>query len=150
MLRALLRREAAVRIDGHHLRPTPLGFLHSRPQVQVRDDRVCTPQDDQSRLVEALGIHADRAAERRFEAELAGTRAQRAVEQRRTEAMEEAPVHRAVLHHPHRAGIAAGQDGLGILGSERLQARGDLVERFVPADPLELPLALLSRSFHRI
>ena len=107
VLRAFLRRQAAVRIDRDHLGAAALRLLHARPQVQVGDDRVGAPEQDQLRLVEALRVHADRAAERRLEAELAGRGAQRAVEQRGAEPVEEAPVHRSVLHHAHGAGVAA-------------------------------------------
>ena len=54
------------------LAPRRFGLLHARPEVQVGDDRVGAPDQDQLRLVEALRVHADRAAERRLEAGLAG------------------------------------------------------------------------------
>src|SRR5207249_11800907 len=97
VLAALLRRQAAVGIDGDHLRAAALRLLHARPEVQVGNDRVRTPQQDQLRFVEALGIHADRAAEGRLEAELARGRAERAIEERCAKLVEKAPVHRAVL-----------------------------------------------------
>ena len=62
VLAALLRRQAAVGIDGDHFRAAALRLLHARPEVQVGNDRVRAPQQDQLRFVEALGIHADRAA----------------------------------------------------------------------------------------
>ena len=71
MLRALLRRQALVRIDGDDFGPAPLSRLHTSPQVQVRHDRVRAPEDDQLRFVEALRIHSHRTAEGGFQAVLA-------------------------------------------------------------------------------
>jgi len=51
---------------------------------------------------------------------------------------------------PIVAGVAARQDGLGILGRQRLQPRRDLVERLVPADRAEIALALLPDSPERM
>ena len=115
-------------------------------------DRVGAPQQDQLRVREALGIHADRAAERRLDADLARSRAERALEARGAEAMEEAPVHRAVLHHAHGAGVVARQDGLGAFagGRERLEPRGDLVQRLVPADTAELAAPLRPDAPERV
>ena len=80
-----------------------LGLLDERPEVQVRGDRVAAPDDDQPALGEVLracrpwppNVAATPAA---------GRRADRAVEQRRAEAVEEARRHALALHHPHRAG----------------------------------------------
>ena len=150
VLGAFLGRKAAIGIDRDHLGAAPLRRLHARPQVQVRHHRVRAPQDDEARLVEALGVHADRAAERGLQPILAGARAQRAIEQRRAELVEEAPVHRAVLHHAHRAGIAARQNGLGVFRGQALQPRGDLIECGVPADAFELSFAFPADALHRV
>ena len=150
VLAALLRRQAAVGIDRDQLGAAALGLLRARPEVQVGDDRVGAPDQDQLRLVEALRVHAVAAAERRLDAGLAGRRAQRALELRGAQPVEEAPVHRAVLQHAHGAGVAARQDGLRILGGGRLQARRDLVERLVPADAAEPAFAFLANSLLRI
>ena len=150
MLGAFLRRKTPVGIDGDHLGALALRRLHAAPKVEVRHDRVRAPEDDQSCLVEAFRVHADRRAERGLQAVLARGRAERAIELRRAELVEEPAVHRAVLHHAHRAGVARGQDGLGILGRGRLQLRRDLIERLVPGDALELALALLADPLHRV
>src|SRR4029077_18842081 len=96
------------------------------------------------------GVHADRAAEGRAQAELARGGAQRPVEQRGAEAVEEAPVHRAVLDHAHGACIAARQDALRILRREALKTGRDLVERLVPGDSLEFSFSLLADATPRV
>jgi hypothetical protein len=150
VLGALLGREAAIGIDGHDFGAAPLRFLHPRPQMQVRHDRVRAPEDDELRLVEALRVHANRAAKGRPQAELARGRAQRALEQRRAQAVEEAPVHRAVLHHAHRPGVAAGKDRLRVLRRQRFQPRRDLVQRLIPGNSSKFPPTLPPGSFHRV
>src|SRR5438067_1474105 len=80
----------------------------------------------------------------------AGARAEGAIGQRPAELVEEGPVHRAVLHHAQRAGVAARQSGLRVLGRERLQARRDFVERLLPADAAELALAFAPDALHRM
>ena len=62
--------------------------------------------------------------------------------------MEEATVHRRVLHHAHCPRVAAGQDGFGIV--DGLQPRGDLIQRLVPGDALELALAALADALQRM
>ena len=58
VLAAFLGGQAAIRVDCDQLGAAPLGFLGARPEVQVRDDRVGTPNDDELRLVEALRVVA--------------------------------------------------------------------------------------------
>ena len=106
VLRAFFRGQAAVRVDRHQLRAAPLGFLRARPEMQVGGDRVRTPDQDQLRIDVALRIHAVAAAERGLDAGLARRGAQRAFQLGSAELVEETPVHRAVLQHPHRAGVA--------------------------------------------
>src|SRR5439155_8991 len=100
--------------------------------------------------VDALGLDAHPAHEGRVEAELASGRAERAIEERRAELVEKAPVHRAVLGHSHGAGVAAGQDGLGILRGKGLQPRRNFIERRVPGGCLELRLGLGPDPAHRV
>jgi len=150
VLRAFLRREAAVRIDRDDLGAATLGRLHAAPEVQVRHDRVRAPEDDELRLFEALRVHADGSTERRLQAVLAGGRAERPIEERCAEFVEETPIHRAVLHHAHRAGITARQDGFRVLGGERLQPRGDFIQRLVPRDAAEVAFAFPAAAPHRV
>ncbi len=150
VLRALLRGQAAVGIDGDDLGAAPLGFLRARPEVQVRGDRVGAPDQDQPGILVVLRVHAVAAAEGRLDARLARGRTQGALQLRGAQLVEEAPVHRAVLQHAHGAGIAERQDGLRILGGERLQARGDLIQRLVPADAPEFAAALRPGALERM
>ena len=123
VLIAFRRGQAAVGVDRDHPGAAALRLLHARPEMQVGDDGVGAPDEDQLRFVEALRVHADPGAERDFHAYLAGRRTQRALEQRRAELVEEAPVHRSVLHQPHGAGVAAGQDGLRLDGGDLAELR---------------------------
>src|SRR5437867_3207894 len=58
--------------------------------------------------------------------------------------MKEAPIDRATLHDPHRAGIRVGQNRLWTVGrpSDLVQSSRDFIERLVPTDGLELAAAL--------
>ena len=62
---ALFRGLAAVRVDRHQLRAAALGLLHPAPQVQVGDDRIRAPDQDQPRVFELLEVGADSRADRR-------------------------------------------------------------------------------------
>ena len=145
---AFRRRQAAVGVDRDHLGAAALRLLHARPEVQVGDDGVGAPDEDQLRFVEALRVHADTGTKGDFHAYLAGRRTQRAIEQRRAELVEEAPVHRSVLHQPHGAGVAAGQDGLRLDSGDLLELRRDGVERLVPGDALEPAFAFRTDAPH--
>jgi hypothetical protein len=118
--------------------------------VQVAGDRVAAPDDDQPALGEKAHLHADLAAIGRGQRFAAGHRADRAVEQRRAELVEEALRHRLALHQPHRAGIAVGHDGLRVARGDRLKARRDVGQRLVPADADELPRALGADALQRM
>ena len=66
--------------------------------------------------------------------------------------MEEPPVEAAVLQLAHRAGVAVRQDRLRAVGrrGDRLEPRRDGANRLVPADALELPLALAADALQRV
>ncbi len=147
---ALRRGFRAARIDAHQLRSAPLRFLQVTPAVQVRHHRVAAPDQDQLRIDHRLGVGTDGRADRRFPAQRAGRGADRAVEERCAQAMEEAPVQALALHQAHGAGIAVGQDGARIIGGNVAEPGGNGVERLVPRDALEAPLALAADTFHRM
>ena len=152
VLVALLGRVGAARVDADQLRAGALGLLRVAPEVQVRGDRVAAPDDDQPALGVVLDVHADLGAVGRGERLAAGRRADRPVEQRRAEGVEEAPGHALALHHAHGPGVAVGDDRLGVgeVGAgDRLQARGDVVERLVPAHRHEPAAALGADAFQR-
>ena len=107
--------------------------------MQVAADRIAAPDQDQLRFGEELDPHAELAAQRVAEGLAAGRRADRTVEQRCAELVEEAPVHRFALHQSHRAGVAVRQHGLRAMRIDhRTQACGDVVKRDVPGHRLEL------------
>ena len=152
VLVAFFGGRAAVRIDRDQLRAAPFGFLRAHPEMQVRRDRVAAPDQDQPAVLVLLDVHADRRADGGGPAGLAGRRADRAVEQRRAESMEEAAVHRRVLQEPHRAGVAVGKNGLRSGGRRRdgAEARGDRGQRLVPRDALETAFAFAADASHRM
>ena len=152
VLVTLLGRRAAIRVDGDQPRTAALGFLRARPEVQVRRDRVAAPDQDQPAVLVLLDVHPDRRADHGAPASLAGGSADRAVEQRRAETVEEAPVHRAVLQIAHRARVAVGHDGLRTVGRGRDagEARRNLVERLVPRDAGEAAFAFAAHAAHRM
>ncbi len=127
-------------------------FLRPRPEVQVGHDRVAAPDQDQPRGIELLDIHPDGRADRRAPSRLAGGRADRAVEQRRAQPMEEAAIHRASLQQAHRPRVGVGEDRLRAVRrrGNRSEPGGDRRERFVPRDALEAALALASHAPHRV
>ncbi len=132
--------------------PAPLRLLHARPQVQVGDDRVAAPDQDQTAVLELLDVGAHRGADRRDPSRLAGRRTDRPVEQRRAEAMKEAPIHRAVLQQAHRSGVRVRQDGLRTVGrgGDRAESCRDRPERLVPGDALEAAGPLRADAAHRM
>src|SRR6185437_1994319 len=148
---ALLGRRAAIRIDRNELRAAPLRFLCARPEVQARRDRIAAPDDDEAAVLELLDVHADRGADDRGPSRLAGGRADRAIEKRCAQAMEEATIHRRALEQPHRSRVAVRKDRLRAVArpGDRLEALCDLVERLVPRDAREAALALGADAAHR-
>ncbi len=78
---ALLGSLAAVGIDGDEFRTASFGLLHAAPEVQVGNDRIRAPDQDQSGMLELLEIGADRCADGRRIASLSGARTDGAVEQ---------------------------------------------------------------------
>ena len=100
------------RIDGDDRRALGPCLEHERPQVRIRRQRVRPPEQHEVALGNAFGVGADVRADRHAHADGAGHRADRAVEHRRADEVEESPVHRRALDHPHRAGVRIGQDRL--------------------------------------
>ncbi len=101
---------------------------------------------------ELLDVHADRCADDRAPAGLAGRRADRAVEQRRAEPVEEPAIHRRRLQQAHRSRVAVRHDRLRPIGRLR-DAREpfrDRRKRFVPGNPREAAFALLADPLHRM
>src|SRR5205085_4278172 len=149
---AFLSREAAVRIDRDERCPAALCFLDAAPQMQIGDDRIRAPDQNQLRVLELLEVGADRSADRRSVAFLAGGRTDRSVEKRRAQAVEEAPVHRRGLHEAHRSRVAVRQNRLRAVARRRdlPEALGDGIECVVPRNALETTAALRADSSQRM
>jgi hypothetical protein len=151
VLVALRRRARTVRIDGDHLCAVRSGALDKRPQMRVGCQRIGAPQQHELCIRELLGIGTDALANGVSIPRRTRRRADRAVEQRRAQLVEEAPVHRAVHQHAPCASIRIRQDRLGsVLSNDPFEATGDLIERFVPADALPLPRAARSNPAHGV
>ncbi len=150
---ALVGGLGLARVDADELRAGPLRGLREGPEVQVRRDRVAAPDQDQPALGIERQVHADLGAVGRGQRLAAGAGADRAVEQRRAEPVEEARRHALALHQPHRAGVAVGHDGLRrarSAGGDRLQPAGDVGQRLGPAHTHEPATAPGPAALHRM
>ena len=147
---ALLRGVGAARVDAHQAGAAPLRLLQVAPAVQVGDHRVGPPDEDQAGLGGGLGVGAEHGAHGGPPAVRAGGGADRAFEQGRAEAVEEAPIQALALHQAHGAAVAVGQDRARVLGGDVAVFRRDGVERLVPGDALEAALALAPHPLHRM
>src|SRR6185437_6370030 len=89
-------------------------------------------------------------ADRRLHADGAGHRADRAVELRCAEQVEEPPIDRRTLHHAHGAGIGVRKDRLRSVAraADVAEPRRDLSECVVPRYALELARALGADAAH--
>ena len=76
-------------------------------------ENVRAPRQDQPRVAELLRLGAIADAERLGHARHPGGRADRAVEPRRAQPVEEPARHAAEIEEAHRPGVAVGQDRLG-------------------------------------
>ena len=74
--------------------PRARASQHERPEMRVGRERVRSPQQHQIALRNSLGVGADVRADGHAHADGARHRADRAVEHRRAEEMEEAAIHR--------------------------------------------------------
>ena len=120
---------AAVRVRIGSIAMTVRAVLarleHERPEVRVRRQRVRSPEQHEIALRNAFGVGADVGADRHPHAHRAGHRADRAVEHRRADGVEEPPVHRRALDHAHRARVRVRQNRLRPVGrrADRVQPR---------------------------
>jgi len=147
---ALLGRARADGVDGDDAGAVGPRAQHERPQVRVAGERVGAPQQHQVALGQPLAVGAQVGAHGHAHAHRAGLGADGARQLRGPERVEEAPIHGAALHQPHRAGIGVGQDGLRPVcrGGDGAQPVGDLVERLVPGDASEPAAALGTHAPH--
>ena len=118
MLMTFFSGQRAIRIDRDQPRPATLRFLRARPEMQVRRDRICSPDQDEFAFLEILRVHAEARAVGVPKARRAGRRANRPVEPRRTERIEKSCGDAFALHQPHRAGIAVRNNGFRRAGCD--------------------------------
>ena len=117
-----LRGARAHRVDHNHARACLAGTLHERPQMQVRDDRVCAPENDQPCMLDQFGVNPAEGAVGRRRPGAAGVAAHRSLEIRRAQAVKEALMHGHSLDHALGAHVAVRHDGLRtVLGDDRGQ-----------------------------
>ena len=141
------------RVDHHQVGAILAGRADGAPEVMVRGQGVAAPQDDEPREAERLRVHPHAVvAERVAGADPAGDRADRHQVLRGAERVPQAAP-RAIhaLDEPHAAGADVGPDGLGTEVSNRAgEALGDLVERLLPGDALEVSTPLGTEAPHRM
>ena len=141
------------RVDDDEMRALLAGRGDAAPEVMVRGQGVAAPQDDEPREAQRLRIHPHAVvAERVAGPDPAGDRADRHQVVGRPERVPQ-PAPRAVhaLEEPHAAGADVGPDGLGAEIPDRAgQPLGDLVERLVPGDALEVSAPLGTAAPHRM
>ena len=119
--------------------------------MQVRDDRVRSPQNDQSTVDEVLREHAHRRALGEADPCGRGVLADRPLEACGPETGEETTVDRLALDDPLGPEVAVGQDrGRAVSVDDLAEAARDLVEGLIPADPHELASALRTNATQRV
>ncbi|MBF8288781.1 MAG: hypothetical protein HW381_1889 [Candidatus Rokubacteria bacterium] len=137
-----LRGLRPVGIDAHDEGAALPRPLHERHEVDVRVARVDAPQDNQVGTDHLLGVAAGDSAERGRPSGVRGRDADRAVELRGAQRVEER-VTGPVLEEPQRAAVGKRQDGFPApLRDHAPPPARDQVDRGIPADGLETPLAL--------
>ena len=159
-VRAGLRRDVPVGrlggsrrigVDHDDLGALLLGILDDGPMMQVRADAVARPDHDVLRVDVAVGVETGRRADRQQPGRARSFAAEGALGHRGAHAVEEGVAAVQPVHEPLVAEIAVGHDGFRpVLVDDRLPARHDRVEGFVPGDALELLRALRSDPLHWI
>src|SRR5262249_30547398 len=101
--------------------------------------------DDRLRVESGPGAQADVTARG------AGGGADGAVQERRPQSVEEAPIQARTLQFTHCPGVTVGQDCLRSLrgGGDFLETSRDGLQSRIPADTRELTLSLGATAFHR-
>src|SRR5690606_29255070 len=138
-------------IDDDHLRAGGPRLADLWPVVEIGDDRIATPDDDEAAPFEVVRQHAEGSAVDRGHPGAPGAAADRAHQPRSAEAGEESAVETGALDQPDRAKVAEGEDRLRAVALDRLaQTGGDLRQRLVPRNALEAPFPLLSDPAQRM
>ncbi len=125
------------------------GLMHQGPEMAVRDAGVRAPVDDVARMDNAFRVEHGARAKGDLAAGDARGRADRAVEQRGAQAMEEASIEAFALELAQGAGVAIRQDRLRAVGrlGDGAEARRDGVDRLGPGDAFEAPLPFRPTRF---
>ena len=133
----------APRVNGIELGAVPPRFHNEGPQMYVGAENVGAPGEDQPRMAELLRLGSVTHSQRLGHSRGSGSRTDSAVEARGAQAVKEPAIHARTVQQPHGSGVAIGQDGLGSeFICDGAQTAGDGIQRFVPGDALEAPLAL--------
>ena len=130
----------AARIDDDQRHAARLLLrLVQRPEMHVGGGKIGAPRDHQVGMHDVLGIGSADRADRDVPGFLAASVAYRAsLQARGAERVEEA-VHQAAIHQALMGGVGVAQEReRAALLDDRLPLGGDLVERLVPGDRLEL------------
>ena len=117
--------------------PARLACLRVGPEVQVRGDRVAAPDEDQPALGVVLDVHADLARRRSRPAPRRRPRSRSCgrAARRRAGGRSAPPCSRPAAGPSCRRSCTARSPRRRAVGpGDRLQARGDVGERLVPAD----------------
>ena len=131
-------RARAIGIDDDELGAIAARLFDERPQMNVVAVNIRGPGDDVLRMTELLRLGAHLAAIDGDDRILAGLRADAAMQPRRSQAMEEAAVHRSAVQHGDVAAIGIRQNRFRTeLRAGLLQPPDHLVVGVVPRDALE-------------
>ena len=126
------------RVDHYNARAGTPGFFDEVPQVQVGDDGIGAPEHDVAAVHDFLRHDPERSAVRGGYPSEAGAAADGANEPCSAEPVEEALAHGIALDQPLGAEVGVGEyRRCAVTCHDFLQARGDWVERGVPAHALE-------------
>ena len=131
---ALLRGPRLDRVDTDHRRAPLARLQHEGPEMRIRGEGVRPPENDEIALGYGLDVRPDARPEGHAHPHHPGGRADGAIQERGTDAMEEAPIHRFALEQSHRPRIRIGEDRLRPIGGgdDRVQSCGDRVECRIP------------------
>ncbi len=127
-----------VRIDHYQPRTLPPSLFDKRPQVNIVSVDIRAPCNHKPCVGKVFGPRAKLDAIDAEQRCPACRRADRAVQLRSSQSIEEATVHRSVAKLPDRSRIAVGQNALRakLIGYLR-QACRNLIQSVVPADSLK-------------
>ena len=145
------RRPRPDRIDDDDLRAAALRLAHERPEVEVRDDRVGSPQHDVAAVDDVFGIDSRAGPDRRGKAGVRDRAADVSIEIAAAHRPEQAPVDRRLLDQALHTRGAVRQDRFraGLL-DDRLPSRGDVGQRLVPGHAREATLPFRTDALQRV